>query len=66
MKVKESSSESSSDKDIPSLSFIRSSRKVQKCVDDRITQIEKTSESQGNDNSKIKSKRGGGGRSLGV
>ena len=53
----ESSSQSSSE-DIPSLSFVRSSRKIQKHLDDRIAQIEKASESKGNDTPKIKSKRG--------
>ena len=54
----ESSSQSSSDEDIPSLSFVRSSRKIQKRLDDRIAQIEKASESKGNDTPKIKPKRG--------
>ena len=55
----ESSSQSLSDEDIPSLSVVRSSRKIQKRVDDRIAQIEKAYQSKGNDAPKIKSKRGG-------
>ena len=60
MIVKGSSSESSSDdEDIPSLSNIRASMKIQKCVDDRIAQIEKESQSQGNDTPKNQIKKRG-------
>ena len=54
-------SESSSDEDIlPSLSVLRSSKDIQKQVDERIAEIEARSKTEGKDN-KLKSKRGGGG-----
>ena len=54
------SSESSSDEsDLPSLSVLKSSRQVQRKVDERLAEIQNESRVQGNNTTKIKSKRGG-------
>ena len=52
------SDESSDDTEIPDICELRSSKRVQKKVDDRISQLERSTSSQGT-GSKIKSKRGG-------
>ena len=55
-----SSSESSSeDSDAPDLSYLRSNKRIQKRVDDRLAELEKNCESKGK-SEKLKSKRGGG------
>ena len=54
------SSESSSDEsDLPSLSVLKSSRQVQRKVDERLAEIQNESRVEGNNTTKIKSKRGG-------
>ena len=61
-------SDSSSDEELlPPLSVLRTSCEIQKQVDARISEIESHSKVEGNDNTKLKSKRGGGrGRCFGV
>ena len=54
-------SESSSDEELlPPLSVLRTSREIQKQVDARMSEIESHSKVEGNDNTKLKSKRGEG------
>ena len=54
-----SSSESSSeDSDVPELSYLRSNKRIQKKVDDRLADLEKNFEAKGK-SEKLKSKRGG-------
>ena len=48
------------DEEIPCLSVLKSSKAVQKRVNERQAEIESLSKLEGNDQSKIKSKRGGG------
>ena len=56
----QSSSETSSDEELlPPLSVLKSSREIQNKVDARISEIESHSKVQGNESSKLKSKRGG-------
>ena len=52
--------ESSSDEEIPCLSVLKSSKAVQKRVNERLAEIEHSSKLEGNEHCKIKSKRGGG------
>ena len=55
------SSETSSDEELlPPLSVLKSSLEIQRKVDIRISEIEAHSKVQGNESSKLKSKRGGG------
>ena len=55
------SSESSSDEELlPPLSVLRTSREIQSKIDARISEIESHSKVQGNESSKLKSKRGEG------
>ena len=54
-------SESSSDEEsLPTLSTLRTSRQIQRQVDARIAEIESHSKVQGDESTKLKSKRGGG------
>ena len=65
-KVVVTSDSSSDESDIPDISSLRSSRDLQKRVDQRLKKLEENSRTKGNSSSKIKSKRGGGGcRSFG-
>ena len=56
------SSETSSDEELlPPLSVLKTSREIQRKVDNRISEIEAHSKVQGNESLKLKSKRGGTG-----
>ena len=60
VQVSSTDSELSSDEEIPCLSFLKSSKAVQKRVNERLAEIESSSKLEGNEQSKTKSKRGGG------
>ena len=53
-----SSDSSSEDSDAPDLSYLRSNKRIQKKVDDRLVELEKNCEAKGK-SEKLKSKRGG-------
>ena len=48
----------SSEEELPNLSLLRSSRDVQKHIDRRMAELERDIRSEGNEENKIKSKRG--------